>query len=327
LAGFGLVQWQRGASESQLGVRVESHRVTTDVVADEPGESRFGPTQSKHETLVNASASFAQTWAKHWIVRGTFAHTERAPTYFERFANGVHVATAAFERGDSALGKERADHIELGLAWNAGANRLKANVYTTRFKDFIALAPTGEVFEADEQEWRGPAREWARSEESKEPIPVFAFRAVPARFVGAEIESVTRLLRGARTLDLTTRWDVTRANNRETGEPLPRIAPMRLGAGLIWTHGAFRASADVLHARAQRRVPTSQREEPTAHYTLVSASLSYGFTLGANANAKVALRGSNLTNALAYSATSFSQVRERAPLPGRSVSLTLDMAF
>jgi iron complex outermembrane recepter protein len=315
LAAFGLAQWKQGASEANVGTRVETHRVRTSVTFGDDGEPRFGEAQSKRNTLVSASASFAQTLGAGIIARAALAHTERAPTYFERFADGVHIATAAYERGDANLPKETADHFELGFAWSANAHSVKANVYTTRFKNFIALEPTGETFEEE------------KDEGEHEEFPIYAFRAVPARFVGFEFESSTRVLSGARTLDLTTRWDATRATNRESGEPLPRIAPMRIGAGAVFAQGGWRASAEVMHAFAQKKVPTAQLETPTESYTLLNASLSYAFSLGGNASGKLALRGTNLTNALGYSATSFAQVRERAPLPGRGVGVSLDVSF
>ena len=62
------------------------------------------------------------------------------------------------------------------------------------------------------------------------------------------------------------RGDLTRATDRDAGTPLPRIAPMRLGATLAWTQGPWGARFGLDHAAAQDRVPPGSRA--TAGYTL-----------------------------------------------------------
>jgi iron complex outermembrane receptor protein len=58
--------------------------------------------------------------ASDWQLTTNLTWNERAPKDYELFANGVHVATAAYEQGDPQLGLERSRHAELGLAWQQG---------------------------------------------------------------------------------------------------------------------------------------------------------------------------------------------------------------
>ena len=48
--------------------------------------------------------------------------------------------------------------------------------------------------------------------------------------------------------------DYTRATNLDTGQALPRIAPLRLSSGLLWELDRWQARVDVEHASNQGRV-------------------------------------------------------------------------
>jgi iron complex outermembrane recepter protein len=316
LALFALTRASVGVNELTAGIRVERSTLRSEIVLDDAGEPRFGQAQRRALTLVSASASLAHAWKNGWSTRGAVASTERAPTYFERFANGVHVATNSVEVGDVNLGKERANHVELGVSWKQAENRLQTNVYLTRFKDFISLEATGEM----------------RNTEEDESLPVYAFRAVPAQLVGAEIEGNWRMLSGRTNVDIFGKWDVVRATNRATREPLARIAPMRASLGASASLNDWRVTAETLHVWKQSRIPESERlaaangQGTTPGHTLLNASIARSIAFGAYSG-KLTLRGTNLTNALAFNASSIQTIRERAPLPGRSVLFSLEIAL
>ena len=313
---FGIVRHQNQGTELSVGARVERASVRSEEVRNEEGELRFGEAQRKSLTLASASASISQNLSSAVTLRSALSYTERAPTYFELFADGVHLATNAVEVGNFNLGKERAQHGEVGIAWKQAQHRVQLNAYVTRFRNFISLDATGET----------------RAEGDEAPLPVYAFRAVPAQFVGAELEGSYRVLSGNTNVDVTGKWDIVRAKNRATSEPLARIAPMRLSLGSVATWQDWRAQAEVIHVWAQTRVPEVERlaasngTGATASHTLVNASLSKSFALGGYSG-KLTLRGSNLTNALAFNASSIQTIRERSPLPGRSALVSVEMLF
>jgi iron complex outermembrane receptor protein len=159
----------------------------------------------------------------------------------------------------------------------------------------------------------------------------FKYRQVPALFRGWELSGQRRLIDGPRTLDLGLKADSVRAVNRASGEPLPRIAPWRVGASLNWAQAAWTASLGADHAGAQLRVPATaggQRPGTTEAYSLWNAAASYRQQAGPTQLLWYA-RLDNLTNALAYSATSVltTTVFPKAPLPGRSLKVGLRLAF
>jgi iron complex outermembrane receptor protein len=259
-----------------------------------------------------ASASVGALWkiAPEWQLTANLARSERAPKDYELFANGPHLATGAWETGDATLGKERSTSVDLGVQWKRGAHQLRVNAFASRFGNFIALLPTGETHLLDEEE----------------ALPGYAYRGVRARFHGLEAGATLRLWESPSVLDLELRGDIVRATNRDTGEPLPRIAPARLGATLAWSQGPWSARVGFDHSARQERVPAG--ELATGGYTLWNAALTYRMKAGPSSLLWYA-RVDNASDRLAYSASSIltQTAPGRVPLPGRSFKVGLQASF
>jgi iron complex outermembrane receptor protein len=116
--------------------------------------------------------------------------------------------------------------------------------------------------------------------------------------------------------------DYVRAELRDTGDPLPRIPPLRYGTALLYQGPALSGRVEVRRTDEQDRV--SEFEEPTDGYTMLNASLGYRFFLGGVIN-DILIRGRNLTDEEARNHVSF--LKEVAPLPGRDVSLVYRPSF
>jgi iron complex outermembrane recepter protein len=309
---FALESWQQGALTLTAGVRAERVRVGSEGDPADATEPRFGDAMTRRFTPASASVGAVFALSKSLALSAQVGTTQRAPTYYELYANGVHVATGAFERGDATLGAERSRHAELGAAWKAGTSEAKAQLFATRFGRYIALDATGNSIDVV-----GEAGEI-------ESFPELAFRAVPARLVGFELEGRTRLMTLPWTLDLTGALDAVRGTNRASGEPLPRLPPWRLRLGLEASQGPWSAGLTLRHAARQNRVPATDVATPGA--TLVDASLSWR-TRWADADALVFLRLDNLGDTLAYHASALRVARELAPLPGRAATLGVRVAW
>jgi hypothetical protein len=87
-------------------VRLEHARVDSAGDAD-PAAAQFGAPARRSFALHSVSLGNVWKFAPAWSLSTTLASTERAPTSFELYANGVHAATGAYERGDASLGAER----------------------------------------------------------------------------------------------------------------------------------------------------------------------------------------------------------------------------
>jgi iron complex outermembrane receptor protein len=160
----------------------------------------------------------------------------------------------------------------------------------------------------------------------EQQLPEYVYTQVPARFTGLEASGKLRLLDAGQTLDLELRSDWVRAINIATSAPLPRIAPLRVGASLQWASGSWGARLDANHAAAQTEVPVAQPASQA--YTLVNASLSYR-QQARTADLLWFARADNIGDVLAYSPTSVltQTVPGRAPLPGRSLKVGVQVAF
>lgn len=295
---FVLEQARLGGVDWSAGARTERVTVSSD------GGDRFGASEERKFSPVSLALTGVLPLNQAWSVSANLNRTQRAPAYYELFANGLHVATAAFERGDTSLGLERSRGVDLGLKWEGGDSHVHVNAYETRFSNYIALQATGEVVEDDGEE-----------------LPVYAFQAVPARLRGVEVEARWQ---AHPAVALLGQVDVVRGENTQTGEPLPRLAPLRAMLGLEARQGEWSGRLEWRGAARQDRV--SAFDTPTAGYGTVRLSLARQFNWG-QGDALWYLKLDNLGNKLAYNATAVATIRELAPQPGRSVSTGLQLRF
>ncbi len=261
-----------------------------------PGSRNFNP----------ASLALGGLWkvASEWQLTTNLAWSERAPKDTELFANGVHVATNTFEVGNVNLDKERSTNLDVGAAWKRGFNSASVQAFANQFSNYISLEPTNLAA----------------------PVPVYSTTQVQARFTGLEANGKLRLMEGAQTLDLALRWDTVQADNLSTGQPLPRIAPMRTGATLLWASGPWSARLGLDQLAAQSRVPVGQLA--TDGYTLWNAALTFKAKSGST-NSLWYARLDNAGDTLAYSSSSIltQTVPGKVPLPGRSLKVGLQVSF
>ncbi|WP_193214593.1 TonB-dependent receptor [Luteolibacter marinus] len=290
----------------QFGARYDHHDHETDASA------AFGPSMKRDFDAFSTSTGLVWEPADGYAVALSAAYTRRPPTYVELFANGPHVATGTFEIGDPFLGTEDALSFDLSLRKNTGRVTGSASVFHYRFDDYINLAPTGTDFVDPEDGGL---------------IPIYHYTPVAASFTGGEIEATFHLLETpseakdakspvsvSQRLDLSLQADYVHAENRSTGDPLPRIPPFRSGVALEYGRDALTFRIDGQYAAHQDR--HAPGELPTDSYFLVNAALSYQLDLG-DVTTTFFLKGTNLTDEEARLSTSF--LKEVAPLGGRGV--------
>ncbi|HEY8354885.1 MAG TPA: TonB-dependent receptor [Methylophilaceae bacterium] len=231
------------------------------VEVDSAGGDRFGAPASRDFTPKSIAAGALFRISEHWSLAANLSSSQRAPSYFELYANGPHVATGQFEVGRDDLDVERSRGLDAQLRWKSGKHAFNIGAYHTRFRNFIGLFGNGLSF--DEDGAIDPNGEFDGAD----------FRQVKATFSGFEADGRFRVYEGSGSMDLTLRADYVRARNRDDGGYLPRIAPLRLGWGLDYSFDRIGARLDVLHGFKQTKV--AENELPTDGYTLVNATATW----------------------------------------------------
>ncbi|KQY89216.1 TonB-dependent receptor [Pelomonas sp. Root1444] len=302
---FVLEQYRFGDLQLSAGARHEQVRIDSAGDTDN-SDGRFGSPQQRRFSPTSLAFSGVYPLAGGWSVSANLNRTQRAPAYYELFANGLHLATDAYERGDTTLGLERSHGADFGLKWEGERSHAHVNVYETRFSNYIALQANGET---------------VPGEEAGSTLPVYVFQGVPARLRGVELEGRWQAMSW---LALLGQFDMVHGENTQTGEALPRLAPRRAMLGLEARQGDWSGRLEWRLAARQDRVDAF--DKPTPGYGTVNFSLARQLKLG-DLDGLWYLRLTNLGNKLAYNATAVPTIRDLSPQPGRAASTGLQIRF
>jgi iron complex outermembrane receptor protein len=293
---FTLQTLVRGDWRFEGGARIEFSKLK----AEE--DAQLGtPSDSKDFKVLSGSIGGQYEFAPGWRAGLSLSHSERAPAIDELFANGPHVASQAFEVGNPDLDREKSNAIELGLHKTAGPLRLTANLFYSRFSNFIFSAPTGEV---------------------EDDLPVFRYMQGKAKYYGFEMQAEAKLGQ-ALGIDwhAELQGDAVRATIKDFG-PAPLIPPVRLLGALSGERGQVDGRIEVEHAFDHDR--TAPNETDTPGYTLVNASLDW-HPLAGRPELTLSLAANNIFDVEARRSTSV--LKDYAPLAGRDIRLTARMGF
>jgi iron complex outermembrane receptor protein len=234
----------------------------------------------------------------------SLAHNERAPSEVELFADGLHIATAAYETGDRTLDTEKVNTLEATVHYDAAKISADLHVYGSKYDGFIDERATGATFTSNEGE----------------EFPVFQFVQTDATFYGFEAEGSYDLwASGTRKLALEGSADYVHAET-DLG-PAARIPPWSVTGRLAWTSTPFDASVEVRHVAEQDRV--SDLELPTDDYTLLNLAAAWRPLTDRNVTLFAEAR--NLTDEEAREHVSF--LKDIAPMPGRNFRVGVAYRF
>jgi iron complex outermembrane receptor protein len=227
-----------------------------------------------------------------------YSHSYRAPSLEELYNNGPHAGNLTYEVGNDALRRERGDGLDFSLRHSSGRMRAETNFFHYWLRDFVYLAPTGEM---------------------EDGLVKATFSQGSSRFTGVE---------GRLDLGLTSNlWflsslDYVNAELRQSATPLPRIPPFRARVGFEAFFNGFRFNPEVIMARDQGRIFTT--ETPTAGYATINLNASYTVA-GKHVAHVFSVNGFNLNNKLYRNHLSF--IKEFAPEIGRGVRAVYTIRF
>lgn len=275
----------------QFGGRFEHNGYNPDQILDRPTPDR------SFNGFSGAVGMRIPTWQGGAFV-ADYRHSYRAPALEELYNNGPHPGNLAFEIGDPFLNRETSDGVDLSVRHSTNRVKAEVNYFYYRFKDFIFLAPTGDV---------------------EDGLTVAEFLQGDARFTGVE----ARLDAGLHpNIWLLSGLDYVNAKLTDTDTPLPRIPTLRGRIGLEFNYKGFRLYPEAVMSKDQDRVFTT--ETRTGGYTVFNATASYTFAQRHLAQV-ISVNAFNLGDRLYSNHLSF--IKDFAPEIGRGVRLTYMLRF
>ena len=244
------------------------------------------------------SISGAAMWESNgYSVAVSLARSQRAPTAQELFARGVHLATNTYEIGDAALGKETAHSVDVTFRKSSGNTHFTLGLYHQNFDDYI----------------------YAETLDQFEDFRLVRYVAQDATFTGVDGEIHHRF---SDHIGLGVFGDYVRAEFKGDAGNLPRIPAARLGTRGDAHFGRLSADAEYFHAFEQGQVASYEARTPG--YDMLNATVSYKLPVGTR-SVELYVRGTNLTNALAFNHASF--IKNASPLRGRNIVAGLRAVF
>jgi len=296
-----------GSWQLRSGFRCEAVKVSAadwthvGILPAHPAEQRsFAP--------VALSLGLVRALPADWEAAMTLSRTERAPNLQELYADGPHMGTASYEVGDRSLGLERAVGLELGLTKAKGLVSGGLSAYYNRFSSYVTQRRNGpgpDLTSVGGDDFSGLTR--------------YDYAQVPADLYGFEAKAGFELGAGRR---LELFGETLSARRRDTGEPLPRISPGRLGAALQGADLGWNWRIDCTYHLGQRDIAVG--ETTTAGYALVAVSLNRALKLAGGAGS-FGLRLTNLFDSVGRDASSF--LKDTVALPGRGGEASLRLNF
>lgn len=270
------------------------------------GQTKHKPSAAANTDFSNYSASLGAIipLSNFWQLNMIADYSSRAPVAEELYANGPHLTTNSFERGNASLDSESAINFSATLQYQDERWSASITTYQTEFSDFIYQQATGEQLD---------------------DLPVFAYQQNDATFVGADIELAAKLFQQSnKPILLKALFDFVDAEVDVSGnQHLPRTPPSRYGLGLEAEWGRFSGSIDYL--RVDEQLDTAASELATDAYNDLSAYAEFKHTLTDTASLTGFLQGKNLTNDEQRAHTSF--IKDLAPAPARTIEVGFRLAF
>lgn len=291
----------------ELGMRIEGTWVEGTPISGEHRDRGFVP--------ISGSAALVSHSSEEWTLGLTASASQRAPSSSELFARGPHEATGTFEIGDPDFDEETSYTGELRFEGALEPVQFEIAGFTTFYQDFIFGQLTG-----------------VRVDEEGEPDPAgdldqLFYRNRDALFAGGEATAdadLVELFGGV--LGTSFQIDYVRARFTSGGNDknVPRIPPLRWGAGLYYEHERWDGRFGFL--RSEQQWDTADAEFSTDSFTMLNLGVRYRLPFWEETYpVAVGLAARNLLDEEARNAVSFNKAD--VLLPGRDVRVSVRLAF
>lgn len=245
------------------------------------------------------SASLGAVWqlVPGYQLATSFTHSSRLPTVEELYAQGLHMATSTYERGNADLQREKSKAWDLSLRKTTGPTTFSVSAFQHRVNNYI----------------------YGRTLDEHDGLQLLQYSQADARFTGLEGQVRQRL---GSHWGVTLFGDTVRAR-LDAGGTLPRIPSARVGLRVDARWNGWQGMAEWVQVGKQNRV--AEFESTTDGYGMLNLSASYQMRTAGGTPWQIYVKGRNLTDRLGYAHTSF--IKSAAPLMGRNITVGVKMDF
>jgi iron complex outermembrane recepter protein len=264
---------------------------------DYSGYDPEGLRQRSFAGLSGAAGIHIPLW-KNGAFVSNYTHSYRAPAIEELYNYGPHIGNLAFEVGNPNLRRELDDGFDFSVRHQSTRISAEANFFYYRIRDFVYMNFTG----AEEHGLR-----------------VAEFSQADSRFEGGEVELGFALLPD---LWIKSALDTVQATLSATGEPLPRIPPLRSRLGIDARFKGFSFRPELIMAADQNRLHSIETRTPG--YTVINLAASY-ILVGSTMMHAFSVNVFNAGDTLYRNHLSF--IKDLAPEMGRGVRVTYSLRF
>ncbi|MAF82276.1 MAG: hypothetical protein CMK52_05195 [Proteobacteria bacterium] len=279
---------------------------------------------TKSFTPKSVSLGLTQDLGEGFKIHSSASYVERAPSFYELFTGGVHHTTNLYEQGNVNLKKETGKHYDLGLSYEERGFKVRANIFQSDYKNYITLVRSGtDLFYAEHHHHEEEHEEEEHEEEESEveEVEIYNYTGVDSDFKGIEFSASKKIMLDDLTITPTFSYDQVIGKRKGSSDYLPRITPKRISlyadiSGINWF---IRPEFRYIYSGNKGLGEITETEGYKLFNLYAQYQLENDWSLF--------LKGYNLTNELAFSATTVEAVRYFAPLPGQSVLIGVKKFF
>ena len=282
---FGLEHKQWNDFHFELGARVDQQ--TIDIESDRKDYDDYA---------VSYSGAVNWMFAPNYKLSLVGSHQERLPLAQELYADGKHLATNTYERGNENLDVEKSNNQELGFHYDTDKIDYHVHVYHNWYDNYI----------------------YAQTADRYENFRLVDYTQDKARFYGTEAEASYAI---NDVYKMSVFGDYVRG--KIDNENAPRVPAGRLGTKVSANFSdTWSGTAEYYHVFEQDRIASYETE--TEGYNMVNLGLAYNGQYMQGNDYRVYFKANNLLDETIYSHTSFLST---IPQVGRNFTVGLDFSF
>ena len=282
---FALEHKQAGDFHFELGARADQQKITIDSNQKNNSDHAF-----------SGSAAVNWEFAPNYKLSLVGSHQQRLPLAQELYANGVHLATNTYERGNQDLNVEKSNNLELGLHYEHDKLNYHVHIYQNWFQNYIYAATTARF----------------------DNFRLVDYTQDKAKFYGVE---------GQVSYQLTDDYKVSlfgdMVRGKIDGKNAPRVPAGRLGTKVdVDFADQWSGSAEYYHVFKQDEI--SAFEQDTSSYNMVNLGVNYKGKYSKDMDYRVYFNANNLLDQKVYQHASFLA---NIPQVGRNFTMGVEFNF